>query len=131
MQRMKLDLTSFKNAVHSLDLALAQQLDEFIRDSVIQRFEFTYELSWKFLARHLASELGSERIDTFSRKDLYRVGVEKGLLTDAARWFEYHTARNMTSHTYNVELANQVYAVARRFSPDAHFLLDKLAEIYG
>lgn len=131
MQRMKLDLTPFKNAVQSLDLALAQHKDEFIRDSVIQRFEFTYELSWKFLARHLASELGSESIDTFSRRDLYRVGVEKGLLMDAARWFEYHTARNMTSHTYNVELANQVYEVARRFSPDAHFLLTKLVGIYG
>jgi nucleotidyltransferase substrate binding protein (TIGR01987 family) len=127
---MKLDLTAFKNALSSLDLALGKDRDEFIRDSVIQRFEFTYELSWKFLSRHLALELGSEAVDKFSRRDLYRIGAEKGLIRDAANWFEYHTARNQTSHTYNVSIADQVYEVARQFSPDAHFLLSKLVEIY-
>jgi nucleotidyltransferase substrate binding protein (TIGR01987 family) len=127
---MKLELTAFKNALGSLDLALAKERDEFIRDSVIQRFKFTYELSWKFLSRHLALELGAETVDKFSRRDLYRVGAEKGLIRDATAWFEYHTARNQTSHTYNVSLADQVYEVARQFSPDAHFLLKKLVEIY-
>ncbi len=36
---MKLDLTAFKNALGSLDLALTKERDEFIRDSVIQRAE--------------------------------------------------------------------------------------------
>lgn len=127
---MKLDLTAFVHALKSLDLALTKERDEFIRDSVIQRFEFTYELSWKFLSRHLALELGADTVDTFSRRDLYRIGAEKGLIKDAATWFEYHTARNQTSHTYNVSIADQVYEVARQFSPDAHFLLNKLVEIY-
>ena len=126
----RLDLTSFKNALQSLDLALAKEKDEFIRDSVIQRFEFTYELSWKFLSRHLALDLGSDAVDKLSRRDLYRTAAEKGLIKDAATWFEYHTARNTTSHTYNVSIAEQVYEVAQEFSSDAHFLLDKLVEIH-
>lgn len=128
---MKLDLTSLKKAVPSLDLALAKKKDEFIRDSVIQRFEYTYELSWKFLSRHLEQDLGSDTVDKFSRRDLYRVGAEKGLIDDASKWFEYHTARNMTSHTYNMSVADQVYEIARQFSKDAHILLDRLVAIYG
>jgi nucleotidyltransferase substrate binding protein (TIGR01987 family) len=70
---MRLDFTSLKSALESLDLALSKEKDEFIRDSVIQRFEFTYELSWKFLLRQLAFDLGSEAVDKLSRRDLYRV----------------------------------------------------------
>ncbi|WP_448568477.1 nucleotidyltransferase substrate binding protein [Thermus sp.] len=33
--------------------ALAQPKDEFVRDSAIQRFEFTFELSWKTLKTYL------------------------------------------------------------------------------
>ena len=74
---MKLDLTAFKNALGLLDLALAKERDEFIRDSVIQRFEFTYEVRWKFLSRHLALELEAKTVDRFSRRDLYWVGAER------------------------------------------------------
>lgn len=128
---MKLDLSALKNALASLELALAQKKDEFMRDSAIQRFEYTYELCWKFLARHLALDIGSETVDALSRRELYRVGAEKGLIKDVAEWFEYHTARNMTSHTYNVSVAEQVYEVAKRFTKDARFLLETLEAIYG
>ena len=52
-----LDLSSLTKALESLDVALAKDKDEFIRDSVIQRFEFTYELSWKFLASSRESKM--------------------------------------------------------------------------
>jgi len=39
-------LDEFERAIQRLDEALSQPKDEFIRDSVIQRFEFTFELSW-------------------------------------------------------------------------------------
>lgn len=127
---MKLDLSSLRLAVHSLGAALAQKKDEFIRDSVIQRFEYTYELCWKFLARHLEQELGASAVDRFSRRDLFRAGAEKGLLRDASAWFQYHTARNLTSHTYNVSVAEDVYAVTQPFLEDAEFLLRQLSALY-
>jgi nucleotidyltransferase substrate binding protein (TIGR01987 family) len=131
MNTPHLDLSALKKAVASLDAALARDKDEFIRDSVIQRFEYTYELCWKFLARQLEIDVGSEAVDRLSRRDLYRLGVEKGFLRDASVWFEYHTARNITSHTYNIEVAENVYDVAKRFISDARDLLSKLVAIYG
>lgn len=127
---MRLDLTSLRKAVASLEAVLAKDKDEFIRDSAIQRFEYTYELSWKFLTRHLAQELGGQAVDKFSRRDLYRIGAEKGLIRDAASWFEYHTARNLTSHSYNISVAEQVYDTASRFLSDAKWLLDSLSAIH-
>ncbi len=127
---MKLDLSSLKKAVQSLELALNQPKDEFIRDSVIQRFEYTYELCWKFLARHLEQDIGSANVDRLLRKDLYRIGAEKGLISDAETWFQYHTARNLTSHSYNAATAEDVYTVAKRFIVDAQALLSKLIAVY-
>ena len=54
---MKLDTTLLGNAVRRLREGLArcerEPTDEQIRDGLIQRFEFTYELSHKMLRRYL------------------------------------------------------------------------------
>lgn len=122
----RLDLSSFRMALASLDLALAQPKNEFIRDSVIQRFEYTYELSWKHLKRHLETDEGVANIDQLTRKQLFRVAVEKGLIRNIEAWFAYHRARNETSHAYNQAVAEEVYEAARRFAPDARDLLEQL-----
>lgn len=72
---MSLDLSAFRSALESLRRAVARSLaepaDDEVRDSVIHRFEYTYELAWKTLRRYLHQE-GVEEIATFSKKDIYR-----------------------------------------------------------
>ena len=46
--------------------------DELLRDGVIQRFEYTIDLSWKFLQRYLKSELQVEEFVIRSKKDIFR-----------------------------------------------------------
>lgn len=121
-----LDLTPLRRALASLEAALARPKDEFIRDSVIQRFEYTYELSWKLLKRHLEYDEGSAIVDQLSRKELYRVAGEKGLLQDVGAWLTFHRARNETSHAYNESKADEVYAVAGTFAMSARLLLHEL-----
>src|SRR3990172_7469805 len=101
MPEQRLDLSPLRMALASLDLALAPPKNEFIRDSVIQRFEYTYELSWKHLKRHLEADEGVANIDQLTRKQSFRVAVEKGLIRSIEEWFAYHRARNDTSHAYN------------------------------
>ena len=122
----RLDLSPLRRALAALELALAQPKNEFIRDSVIQRFEYTYELSWKLLKRHLEEDEGVANIDQLTRKQLFRAAVEKGLIRDVDAWFAYHRARNDASHAYNQATAEEVYDAARRFAPDACSLLDEL-----
>lgn len=126
MTKGALDLTPLRRAVASLDTALAKPKDEFVRDSVIQRFEYTYELSWKLLKRHLEWDEGASTIDQLTRKQLYRLAAEKGLIGAVEDWFAYHRARNNTSHAYNEATAEEVYETARRFSPEVHRLIAAL-----
>ena len=134
---MLLDLSSLEKAVTSLQEALGtydklqtsvkpkEQL--VLRDGVIQRFEYTIELCWKMLKRHL-EESGLERVDTFGIKELFRMGYEQGLVRDPSPWFDYLKKRNLTSHTYDEETAKIVFETARLFLPDAKDLFVKLKE---
>lgn len=119
-------LTPLRKAVISLKAAIVQPKDEFVRDAVIQRFEYTYELSWKMLKRFLDESEGASAVDPLSRKDLFRLGGERGVVENVEAWFAYHRARNETSHTYDENKAEQVYEVARQFAGDAEKLLQEL-----
>lgn len=95
----------FKQAVHRLADALAQPDNEFTRDAVIQRFEFTYELAWKALKNYLLTK----DIDVRNAKDTLKASLEQGLIQDGAAWSNLHHQRNLTSHTYDFDLAIEVY----------------------
>jgi nucleotidyltransferase-like protein len=82
---VKLDTTSFANAVRRLREGLVgyerDATDEQIRDGLIQRFEFTYELSHKVLRRFLKEIAASpDEIDRLPFADLIRTGSAQGLL---------------------------------------------------
>lgn len=119
-------LSPLNKALAALQAALAQPKNEFVRDAVIQRFEYTYELAWKMLKRHLAESEGAAAIDPLSRKDLFRMGGERGIVENVEAWLTYHRARNETSHTYDEDKAERVYDVARQFAGDAEKLLREL-----
>ena len=128
-----LDLSSLENALNSLkraiDRSLIEPLDEEVRDSVIQRFEYTYELSWKMLKRQL--EIDSQtpaNIDAMGFKEMTREAAERGLMNNPEAWFEYRRQRNITSHTYDETKAHNVYETALAFFPDAFNLLQNLKQ---
>ena len=128
---MKLDLSSLQKALSSLQKAIHRaeknRQDEEVRDGVIQRFEYTYELSWKMLKRQLEQESSTPGlIDQLSFRDLLRDAAEKGILTDIEPWFVYREQRNITSHAYNANKAKSVYMTALDFVKDAELLLQSL-----
>ncbi|MDR1255818.1 MAG: nucleotidyltransferase substrate binding protein [Puniceicoccales bacterium] len=128
-----MNVSFLKNALETLGEAL-HALDQdpenlFIRDSVIQRFEYSYELSFKSLKRHLEFMSQSpEEIDRMSFNEIIRLANEKNLLSgDLEEWDVHRKARNSTSHTYNQDVANSVIQVARKFYGEALFLLSKIS----
>lgn len=134
---MPLELTSLQKAVGSLERAIAvserkivgsvdTDEEEVLRAGVIQNFEFTYELCWKFMRRWLETNGAGPEADGWSRKELFRHAAESRLIEDPALWFGYHNARNETSHTYEATRAEDVYQSALRFLKDAQLLLKNL-----
>jgi len=132
-----LDLTPLKKALDSLLFAIERterersddMLDDMLRDSVIQRFEYTYELCWKMLKRRLEMDVPSpEFIDAMSFREMIREGAERGMIGDPLAWFEYRQKRNLTTHTYDEAVANDVYLAAVAFASDAQALLAALLQ---
>ena len=129
---MALDTTSFRNALaqlaRGLDEARAEPGREVVRDGVIQRFEYTYELSHKFLRRFLEeTEPAPEDLKSLSFPALIRLGSERGLLLNGWDvWAGYRTARGTTSHTYDSVKAAQVFAKVPGFLDDARALLEAI-----
>ena len=135
---MSIDFSSLANAISQLEKSImfarsdmAQQDDELfeqLRNSVIQCFEFTYELSWKMLRRYLEETAATpEEIETSTFQNLIRRGNEKGLLrSDWLRWKIYRQARTDSSHTYDVDKAEAVYEIAPDFLDEARYLYHQL-----
>jgi nucleotidyltransferase substrate binding protein (TIGR01987 family) len=127
-----LDLTSLRDALASLRRGLTRWQatdgqDEELRDACIQRFEYTFELSWKMLQRRLELDLPDARsVDAMSFRELMRSGGERGLVRDVDAWMVFRDKRNTTSHTYNAAKAADVAAVIPGFADHAQELLTQL-----
>jgi len=139
---MKLDLSSLRKAVDSLEKTikvagnqeLAAKLDEnaknTIRAGVIQNFEFTYELCWKYMRRWLKENADAEEAEyPRTRKELFRMAARFGMIKEPMIWFSYGDARNLTSHPYDEDKAETVYETAVDFIEDAKYLLERLQEL--
>lgn len=137
---MSLDFSPLGNAVGQLEKSLVYAnselanndpgLREQLRNSVIQCFEFTYELSHKMLKRYLEATAASpEEIDLSTFQNLIRMGNEKGLLrSDWTQWRAYRQARTDSSHTYDEDKAETVFEIAPTFLEEARFLFEELTK---
>ena len=134
---MSLDISPLSNAVDRLAEGLARYQrdtsDDQIRDGLIQRFEFTYELSHKMLKRYLESIAPSpETIDQMAFADLIRLGREQGLVrSEWAVWRQFRDIRNITSHTYDLKKALVVVQAIPDFLAEAQYLRDRLHHRLG
>jgi len=105
-ERMEERIADYLRALGQLEKAAQQPKDEYLRDSVIQRFEFTHELAWKMLKLRLEEE------DLFAKtpRETMQAALQAGLIEDGNAWSDLQKMRNLTSHTYNEELADDVYS---------------------
>lgn len=131
---MPLDLTPLANATSRLREGLkryqSDPADTQIRDGLIQRFEFTYELSHKMLRRHLEQAAANpEEFDGAEFSYLIRSGNEQGLLLSAwPVWRRFRELRGKTSHTYDEAIALEVVERIPAFIAEAEHLLQRLQE---
>ena len=129
---MTLDFSSLEKAISQLEegLRIAGRApdNKLMRDGVIQRFEYTYELSHKMLKRFLeATEASPEQFDEMSFADLIRTASERGLVLQGwDKWSQYRKLRGTTSHTYDAKKAAEVFAVIPEFLDEARYLHQKL-----
>ena len=128
----KLDFTSLRNALARLAEGYQRYQSDIsdiqIRDGLIQRYEFTYEISHKMLKRHLEMTAANpEAFDALPFADLIRTGNEQSLLkSDWSAWKVFREIRAKTSHTYDEDIAQTVVKVIPAFLEEIQFLVRQL-----
>lgn len=132
MREGTFNITSLENAVKRLGEILVRYQsdvsDDGIRDSVIQRFEFTYSITLKTLRKYFIERaFVADDVEHMSFNDMIRTANQLDLLkSDLEMWTKYRNMRNLTSHTYNEEIALKVVNIIPAFYEEILYLLDKL-----
>ncbi len=80
--------------------------DDIVIDATIQRFEFTYELSWKLMKAFLEY---NGNLEATSPRRAIQESFKEGLIKDRKQWIKMLENRNRTSHTYDEEIAFEIY----------------------
>lgn len=86
------------------------ELNEFEEQGLIKSFEYTYELAWKTL-QDLLKEKGYDEIT--GPKPVISQSFQDGYITNGEGWVKMLRSRNLTSHTYNQETADEIAAAIR------------------
>ena len=114
-QRFDNYLKAFQTIIEAVELARIRELSKLEQQGLIQGFEFTHELGWNVLKDYL-EEQGF--VGIIGSKNATREAFKNGLIVDGEAWMDMIKARNLTSHTYNTEVAQSiVHNILTRFYP--------------
>lgn len=117
-------ITSFEQALERLQEVLDEPKTDVVRDAAIKRFEFTFELSWKAVQKFLAGE----GVSCVSPKNCFKEAYKVGLMKDSPLWVRMIEDRNMTVHTYNASVADEIYGRLSSYIPLFAELLGNLRQ---
>ena len=111
---------AFDELKESLELANNRPLTKLEKQGVIQGFEYTHELAWNLLKDYLEFQ---GHVGLIGSRDTTREAFKRGLISDGDIWMEMIKSRNLTSHAYDRDTAEQIYtAILSRFSPEFQLL---------
>ena len=97
------------------------------RSSVIQSFEYTYELAIKMIRRQLDQIVANpSELREMNFLDVMRGASEAGLIKSVAAYKVFREKRNMTSHAYDEDKAAEVLEAMDESVSEINFLLDEL-----
>lgn len=109
MERLKERLAVARQALQTLNQVLEEPKSAIVRDASIQRFGYTFEAIWKAAQLYLRV---MESLEPGSPKSAIRASFRVGLLSEQQTREALVMAddRNLTVHTYNESLAEQIYS---------------------
>jgi nucleotidyltransferase substrate binding protein (TIGR01987 family) len=100
--------------LRAVKLRQTRELSELEQQGLIQAFEFTHELAWKVMKDYLRS-LGDDAV--FASRDSTRAAFAADLVLNGEAWMDMILGRNLSSHTYNLDIATA--------------LVDKIVRVYA
>ncbi|KKQ48367.1 MAG: Nucleotidyltransferase substrate binding protein, HI0074 family [candidate division TM6 bacterium GW2011_GWF2_38_10] len=102
----KISLTALIKAKNQLAYAIKNAKSELEITGAIKCFEYCYELSWKTMKKILES-MGL--VDINSPRTVFIEAFKNQLIDNLSVWNSFITQRNLTFHTYDEEIALEVF----------------------
>lgn len=84
----------FEAAINDFD-----KLSLLEKEGLIQRFEYTFELSWKTLKDYLEAN----DVEISFAREVIKSAFHYGIITNGEVWMDMLEKRNLMAHTYNEE----------------------------
>jgi len=106
IQRYNHFLKAFEQLEKAIELSKQRDLSELEEQGLIQAFEYTHELAWNVLKDFLEYKHGIYNL--FGSKDTTRQAFKYGLIKNGEIWMSMIKSRNLTSHTYNSSIAQNI-----------------------
>ena len=127
IQRLANYESALSQLLSAVELAQTRPLTELEKQGLIQAFEFTHELAWNVMRDYFLYQ-GNTSI-TGSR-DAIRESFSRGLVEDGEGWMEMIRSRNLSSHTYNQSVAEEITEkIVNRYSKLFQDFLVRMKEL--
>ena len=100
--------SNYKKALIQLQMFIdkGKDLNILEEQGMIKAFEYTYELAWNTMKDFFESRGGA--VNIYGSRDAIQLAFKRELIKDGETWMKMLQDRNRSSHTYNVEIANEI-----------------------
>ena len=123
MDKVTISLTALLKAQQKFELFSANLQTEQDKAGAIQAFEFCFELAWRTLKKVLEKQQTDKLLGP---RDTIRMGAHYRFINNPELWFEFLDCRNLTSHTYEEDVADEVIEMFPLFSSELALLINQL-----
>ena len=125
IKEKKTSLTALIKARSKFELFRTNLTTEQEKAGAIQAFEYCFELSWKSMHRIIKKKTTKP---LYGPRDIFRESALAGLIDNPEIWFDFMDSRNLTSRTYEEDVAEEVISLFPAFSKELEMLIFKLQE---
>ena len=127
IQRFNNFKKAMDNLLEAIETATSRGLNKLEKQGLIQSFEYNYELAWKTVKDFYEAQ-GETEIQ--GSRDAFSMAFNRGLVKDyGAFLIESIKGRQLSSHTYNEETAEEVYNdILNKYYDAFKELLDNLCK---
>ncbi len=132
MKKSELKLDILKNSLNTLKECYKDyssekdaRIKDYIKDSCIKRFEYTYETAKKTMNKYLKKEYDKTEKE-LSINNIFREMYGLELIKSFENWVDYREKRNFTSHEYSEKYTYTILEIIPRFIEDSEYLISRL-----
>jgi len=123
--RFRQRFTNYQKSLRHLKMTVEKEsLNEIEKAGLIQFFEVGFELAWKVMKDYLIAE----GYEVKSPRETIKEAFQYGLIEDGTLWLEALEKRNLSAHTYDESILEELEnLIVHSYYPMMEKLKDALA----